>query len=79
MDFLQIIIGRYLLELLGALIRYIYLNIKELFTDNNYAPFFEIWIPKGSRNKKDENSSLNHMIGVIFFITIIILLAIFMI
>jgi len=78
MDFIQIIFGRALLEILGAVIRYIYLNIVITFTNNNYISFSEIWSPKVSNSKRNGNSSLNHMIGVIFFIIIVFLLAIIM-
>ena len=78
MNFMQIILGRYLLEFLGALFRYIYLNLGGLVRINNYTPFAIIWTPKGNIDKKNENSTLNHMIGVIFFGIIIVLLIIFM-
>lgn len=79
MDFIQIILGRYLLEFLGALIRYIYLNIGSLIKINNYTPFSKIWSPKGGIGKKNENSGLNHMIGVIFLGIVVVLLVSFMI
>jgi hypothetical protein len=78
MDFMEIIFGRYLLEFLGALIRYIYLNIGGLMNINNYTPFSKIWSPKGNIDKKNENSTLNHMIGVIFFGIVVVSLIIFM-
>lgn len=79
MDFIGIILGRYLLEFLGALIRYIYLNIGYLIGINNYTSFSNIWIAKGNIDKKNGNSEMNHMIGVIFFGIIIVLLIIFMV
>ncbi len=79
MDILQIIIGRFLLEFLGALLRYVYFNILGLFKNVNYIPFSQLWSPKVSVKKRDENSELNHMIGVIIFGLIIFLLVIFMI
>ena len=79
MDFIQIILGRYLLEFLGALIRYVYLNIGSLIKINNYTPFSKIWSPKGNIDKNNENGTLNHMIGVIFFGIVIVLLIIFMV
>jgi hypothetical protein len=78
MDFIQIILGRYLLEFIGALFRYIYLNIGGLMGINSYTPFSNIWTPKGNIDKKNQNSTLNHMIGIIFFGVIIGLLIIFM-
>ncbi|MCP2027488.1 hypothetical protein L1276_002645 [Flavobacterium sp. HSC-32F16] len=77
MDFLQIIAGRYLLELLGAFARFIYLNTVILFNDDDFILFSEIWSPKGKINKKEDNSNLNHMIGVIVFGSMIFLLVIF--
>jgi len=78
MDFIQIIFGRYLLEFLGALIRYTYLNIIGLFKSCNYTPFLKIWSPKGNVDKQNENSTSNHMIGVIGFGIIIISLFFFL-
>ena len=79
MDFIQIILGRYLLEFFGALIRYIYLNIGSLMGINNYTPFSNVWEAKGNIDKKNGNSEMNHMIGVIFFGIIIVLLVSFVI
>lgn len=78
-DFIQIIFGRYLLELLGASIRYIYLNTISLFKNTNYIPFLKIWSPKGNVDKQNENSTSNHMIGVIFFAVLLFLLVIFVV
>jgi hypothetical protein len=78
MDFIGIILGRYLLEFFGALIRYIYLNIGSLMGINNYIPFPNVWAEKGNIDKKNGNSEKNHMIGVIFFGITIVLLIIFM-
>lgn len=79
MDLIEIILGRYVLAFLGALIRYVYLNTRSLIKINNYIPFSKIWSSKGNIDKKNENSELNHMIGVIFFGIVIILLIIFMV
>ena len=79
MDFIAILIGRYLLEFFGALIRYIYLNIGSLMGINNYTPFSNVWAVKGNIDKKNGNSEKNHMIGVIFFGIIIVLLVSFII
>jgi hypothetical protein len=77
MDFIGVILGRYLLEFLGALFRYIYLNIGTLIKSCIYTPFSKVWHPKGNIDKKNENSTLNHMIGVILFGIVIVLLIIF--
>lgn len=79
MDFIEIIFGRYLLEFLGALIRYMYLNIGGLIKNNNYIPFSIVWSSKGNFDEKNNNSTLNHMIGVVFFGISIIILIIFMV
>lgn len=79
MDFIAILLGRYLLEFFGALIRYIYLNIESLMGINNYTPFSNVWAVKGNIDKKNVNSEKNHMIGVIFFGIIIVLLVSFVI
>lgn len=77
MDFIQIISGQIILDFLGASIRFIYLNLGSLLNNNDFITFSSIWSPTGSNKKKDENSSLNHMIGVILFGIFIILLIIF--
>lgn len=74
MDILQILVGRYLLELIGACVRYFYLNTSSLIGFNEYTTFRKIWGP----NKKEyENSTTNHGVGVIVFGIIIIFLMIF--
>ncbi len=77
MDFIEIISGRIILEYLGASVRFLYLNLRCLLNDNDFTTFSSIWSPTGSNKKKDGNSSLNHMIGVIFFGGLIFLLVIF--
>jgi len=77
MDFIQIISGRIILEFFGASIRFLYSQLKCLFSNDDFTTFSNIWSPTGNNNKKDENSSLNHMIGVIFFGIFIISLIIF--
>ncbi len=75
MDIIQIIVGRYLLELIGAFVRYIYINTSSLMGLKEYTTFGNIWSPT---KKKDENSETNHGVGAIIFILFITLLVIFM-
>ena len=77
MDFLQIIVGRILLEYLGASVRFLYVNLRCLLNDDDFTTFSGIWSPTGSNKKKEGNSSLNHMIGVLFLGALILLLIIF--
>nr|WP_294788100.1 hypothetical protein [uncultured Flavobacterium sp.] len=78
MDPLQIFTGRYLLEILGACLRFIYLNIMIAFKeDGDFIVFSEILSPKGNTNKKNGNSERNHMIGVIFLGGTVLLLIVF--
>ena len=72
MDFIQIIFGRFFLEFLGALIRWVYLNILGFFITDDYVSFSKLWSPKGSVKKRDKNSELNHMLGVIIFCLFIV-------
>ena len=74
MDIFQILVGKYILELIGACVRYIYLNTSSLLGFNEYISFRKIWSPD---KKKDENSTTNNGVGVIVFGIIIILLIIF--
>ncbi|OHT46046.1 hypothetical protein [Flavobacterium tructae] len=77
MDLIEIISGRCLIEILGACVRFTYLNTIILFKKDDFITFSEIWSPKGNKNKKDANSERNHIIGVIFLGGIIFLLVIF--
>ncbi|WP_347050346.1 hypothetical protein [Flavobacterium olei] len=77
MDLIEIISGRYLIELLGACVRFTYLNAIILFKNHDFIVFSEIWSPKGNINKKSANSERNHMIGVIFLGGVIFLFIIF--
>lgn len=77
MDFIDIISGRVLLEYLGAFVRYLYLNLRCLLNDDDFTTYSSILSPTGSNKKKEGNSSLNNMIGVIFFGVLIFLLIIF--
>jgi len=74
MDIFQILVGGYILELIGACVRYIYLNTSSLIGFNEYITFRKLWSPD---KKKDKNSTTNHGVGVIVFGIIIILLIIF--
>ena len=74
MDILQILVGRYLLELIGACVRYMYLNTSSLTGFNEYTISIKIC---GSNKKEYENSTTNHGVGVIVFGIIIIFLIIF--
>jgi hypothetical protein len=77
MDFIAMLSGRIILEFLGALIRYLYFNLLILLNDNDFRTFSSFWSPKTSNKKKDENSELNHMIGVITIGSFVMLLIIF--
>lgn len=77
MDFIALLSGRILLEFLGASTRFLYVNLACLLNDNEFTTFSSIWSPTGNATKKDENSSLNHMIGVLTFGVMIFLLIIF--
>lgn len=75
-DILGVIIGRYILQLLGAIFRYIYLNFMFLINLNRYRPFRELWTSK-TKSRNSDNDSANHMVGVIFFGIFILLLMFF--
>lgn len=68
MDFIGVILGRYILEFLGTLFRYIYLNIGTLIKSSSFTPFSKVWHPKGNIDKKNENSTLNFMIGLFYLV-----------
>ena len=77
MDVFQIILGRYLLEFLGALLRFLYLNIKQLILNKgNFISFSKLWSPKINEDKKTENEMTNHMIGAIVLMLFVFLLII---
>ena len=75
-DIFGVIIGRYVIQLIGAIFRYIYLNFMYLINFNRYTTFMELWTSKNKSNNSD-NDSTNHMVGVIFFGVFIILLLFF--
>ncbi|CAI2766520.1 hypothetical protein [Flavobacterium collinsii] len=77
MDLLEIILGRYLIEILGACVGFTYLNTIVLFNEDDFITFSEVWCPKGNNNKKDANSERNHVIEIIFLGGIVFLLVIF--
>ncbi|TDP01561.1 hypothetical protein [Flavobacterium sp. 245] len=77
MDFIAILSGRIILEFLGASARFLYFNLSTLLNDNDFRTFSSFWSPSVSNKKKDENSEMNHMIGVLFFGALIMLLIIF--
>lgn len=75
MDIIQIIISKYILEVLGASIRWVYINfISLIIKRKEYVTFTNLWSPKISRGKKEENEMRNYMIGVIVFMFFIVLL-----
>lgn len=71
MNILQIIFGRYFLELIGASVRYICINTSSLIGLSEYTTFRKIWSPN---KNKDENSTTNQGVGAIVFGIIIFLL-----
>ena len=75
-DIFGVIIGRFILQLIGAIFRYIYLNFLFLINLNRYRPFRELWTSKTKSTNRD-NDSTNHMVGVIFFGIFILLLIFF--
>ncbi|MEN2487605.1 hypothetical protein AAYQ05_07370 [Flavobacterium sp. B11] len=66
MDLEQIVLGRIILEFLGASARFLGYNLWTLSNDNDFRTFSSFWSPSGSNQKKDDNSNRNHMIGVLF-------------
>lgn len=74
MDILQIIIGRYLVEFLGAFIRYLYSNLFNKLKEENTIQFSKFWSPKGDKYKKLETETGNRIAGLIFFVIIFIIL-----
>lgn len=79
MNFIQIILGRYLLEFLGALIRYIWSNLLNIFSDEEPKSFSEFWSPKSKKYEKLENEASNRIVGLIFFIIVLVLLGYFVV
>ena len=75
-DIFGVVIGRFILQLLGAIFRYIYLNFMFLINRNEYRPFRELWTSK-TKSRNNDNDSTNHMVGVIFFGIFILLLIFF--
>ena len=76
MNFFQIIIGRYFLEIIGATARYFFLNTLAYIKGSEPESFSNIWAPKIGDDKRVANGMANHMIGVIIFMTVIVILVI---
>ncbi|WP_369012683.1 hypothetical protein [Flavobacterium anhuiense] len=77
MDLGQILIGRIILEFLGASARFLGYNLWTLSNDNDFRTFSSFWSPGGSIKKRDDNSDRNHMIGGIVLGSFVMLLIVF--
>ncbi len=74
MEIIQIIIGRYLVELFGASIRYLLTNFFNKIKGNDLISFSKLWSPKGDQYKKLETETSNRIAGLIFFVIFFIVL-----
>lgn len=72
MDILGIIIGRYVLGLIGAIIRYI---IHNLFNFKKRKEFNKFWNIKGSDDVVMNNDFANKIVGVAFLFIILFIVA----
>jgi len=72
MDILQIILGRYFIELIGASIRFSFNYISAQIRRNEYIPFASYWNKKrGDYYQKLETEAGNRIVGFIFFVLLI--------
>ena len=74
MDIIQIIIGRFLVELFGASIRYSYCYLASKIQGKEVVPFSKFWSSQGDRYKKLETETGNRIAGLIFFVIFFIIL-----
>lgn len=77
MDFIEIISGQFILEFLGASVRFLYFNLSTLLNNDDFRTFSSFWSPNASKKKKKENDQLNNLVGVIFFCALIFAFIIF--
>lgn len=66
MDIFQVIFGRYLIEFLGASLRFMYINLFGFIRKKKYVSFSTFFSPKVSVEKGMENESFNRMLELIF-------------
>ena len=78
MDILQIIFGRYLIELFGASIRFSFNYIVAQITGKKYLKFASYWNKKsGDSYTKVETETGNRIVGLIFFALLLALIVVF--
>jgi len=75
MQFFQVIIGRYLVELIGASIRFSFNYLKSKITGSEYLKFSEYWNKKkGGLYEKLETETANRIAGGLFLFAIILII-----
>lgn len=71
-DILGLIFGRYLIELLGASIRFLYGYVKSKLFGEKYIKFENYWSnKKGNSYNKMETETANRIAGFLFILIII--------
>ncbi|AWX45710.1 hypothetical protein HME9304_02737 [Flagellimonas maritima] len=74
MDIFQIIFGRFVVELIGASIRYVVANIINKIKGKDFKPFSKFWTPDGSKYKKLETESANRIAALFVFVILLVLI-----
>ncbi len=73
MDLLQIFLGKYFIELLGASIRFFLANLKNKLLRRDFIRFSKFWNNKGNQFEKMENETNNRIAGGFFLIIVLII------
>lgn len=74
MDIFQIVFGRFFVELIGAFLRYIFVNFILKVKGDALIPFSKFWTPNESEYKKLETEAANRIAAIIALIIFLIMI-----
>lgn len=74
MDIFQIIFGRFIVELIGASIRFLVVNILNTIKGTKTLSFSKFWTPNSNEYKKLETETANKIVGLFFFVLVLVLI-----
>ncbi|WP_338194001.1 hypothetical protein [Flagellimonas marinaquae] len=67
MEIIGIVILNYVFGLLGAVFRFLIINLKNLFLSRPITVFKEVWRDKKTKNGKYDNFTTNVITGAVLF------------
>ena len=68
-DIIGIILGRYLISFLGAVVRYFFKNVMLKMKGESFIPFSKLWSYKKNQYEELENNTSNMIAGVFVLAT----------